>query len=64
MLVLNNKALGVQMDRKKKTRLDFANQMKTSSENLIMQINNEVSPLWNENRLNMKHNNDMTPNPN
>lgn len=29
-----------------------------------MQINNEVSPLWNENRLNMKHNNDMTPNPN
>lgn len=52
------------MDRKKKTRLDFANQMKTSSENLIMQINNEAGPLWNENRLNMKHNNDMTPNPN
>lgn len=38
--------------------------MKISSENLIMQINNEVSPLCNEYRLNMEHDNDRAPNPN
>lgn len=38
--------------------------MKISSKNLIMQANNEVSPLCNKYRLSMKHNNDRTPNPN